>query len=211
MAKETVPTQADIPPSFARFVLWEVLGIMGFFHILIYGPPGEPTPLLFLGNAVAFTILYPVLYFYRQLKLPPFLKFLILPVTIILRTLLMACSFLWIAYILYATKLPLGQSSCFEVIQQYWMFMTPFYVVDYFFFFEHLWGLSKVNFTFWSSVGMISDSVSGSVGGWKLGQLLITKWGMFFGGPDMQGLVWGIFVLTGVAAVVWFGNKTRHG
>ena len=211
MAREAVPEQSNVPPSFARFVLWEALGIIGFLHILLYAPPNDPTPLFFLGNAMAFTVLYPILYFYSQLKLPAVLKFIIFPLSITLRSLLMICSFFWITYILYAAGLFLGQASCFEVVRRYWMFMAPFYVVDYFFFFEHLWGLSRVNFTFWSSVGMISDSVSGVVAGLKLGQILINKWGMFLGGVEVQGLVWSLFILTGVATVVWFGNKTRHG
>ncbi len=209
MAKEATPGIQS--PSFARFILWEILGVVGFLHILFYAPANDPTPLFFLGNAVFFVALYPILYFYSQLKLPAVLKFLILPLSITLRILLMISSGLWITYILYAAGLFLGQASCYQVIRHYWMFLTPFYVVDYFFFFEHLWGLSWVNFTFWSSVGMISDSVSGVVAGLKLGQILITKWGIFFGDAEVQGLVWSLFILTGVAAVVWFGNKTRHG
>lgn len=58
---------------------------------------------------------------------------------------------------------------------------------------------------------MISDSVSGIVGGLYLGRTLITKWGMFLGGVEIQGLIWSIFILSGVAVVVWFGNKTRKG
>jgi hypothetical protein len=139
------------------------------------------------------------------------LKFLILPLSITLRIFLMISSGLWIAYILYATGLFLGDASCFMVVKHYWPFLAPFYVLDYFFFFEHLWGLSRVNFTFWSSVGMISDSVSGVVGGLYLGRTLVTKWGMFFGDAEVQGVIWSVFVLAGVAAVVWFGNKTRHG
>lgn len=211
MAKETASAHFNTSPSFARFILWEILGVMGFLHILFYAPANDPTPLFFLGNALAFVILYPVLYFYSQLKLPVVLKFLIMPLGLTLRILLMASSFLWVTYILYAAGLFLGQASCFEVIRHYWMFLAPIYVVDYFFFFEHLWGLSRVNFTFWSSVGMISDSVSGVVAGLKLGQILITKWGMFFGDAEVQGVIWSLFILSGVAAVVWFGNKTRHG
>jgi hypothetical protein len=221
MAKETAVTHLSQSPSFARFILWEILGVMGFLHILFYAPAGnDPTPLFFLGNAVVFVALYPLLYFYSQLKLPVVLKFLISPLSITLRILLMASSFFWITYVLDAANLSfilnpanlsLDQASCFEVVKHYWMFLAPFYVVDYFFFFEHLWGLSRVNFTFWSSVGMISDSASGSMGGYLLGKTLIRKWGMQFGGPDVQGLIWSIFILCGVAAVVWFGNKTRHG
>jgi F0F1-type ATP synthase assembly protein I len=72
-------------------------------------------------------------------------------------------------------------------------------------------GVSQSNFTFWASVGTLSDSVSGVVGGFYLGRILDTKWGMFFGDADTRALIWIIFVLIGVAAVVWFGNKTRKG
>jgi hypothetical protein len=58
---------------------------------------------------------------------------------------------------------------------------------------------------------MISDSVSGVVGGFYLGRTLNTKWGMFFGDGDVRTLIWIIFILIGIAAVVWFGNKTRKG
>ncbi|GEM_PF-1484757 len=212
MAKEqSAALPLNQSPSFARFILWEILGIVGFLHILFYAPANDPTPLFFLGNSLVFVVLYPVLYFYSQLKLPVVLKFLILPLSVSLRILLMISSFYWITYILYASGFFLGQASCFMVVKHYWMFLAPFYVLDYFLFFEHLWGLSRVNFTFWSSVGMISDSVSGVVAGLKLGQILVSKWGMFFGDPEVQGLIWSMFILTGVAAVVWFGNKTRHG
>ncbi len=212
MAKETnIASSMKQSPSFARFILWEILGVVGFLHILYYAPEKVSTPLLFLGNALVFAILYPVLYFYSQLKLPTVLKFLVMPLGITLRILLMASSFFWISYILYVAQLSLGLASCFQIVRDYWMFLVPFYVVDYFLFFEHLWGLSRMNFTFWASAGMISDLVSGAVLGYKLGQILVTKWGMFFGDPEVQGLIWSIFILTAVAAVVWFDNKTRKG
>lgn len=215
MAKETAAAPFKQSPSFARFILWEILGIVGFLHILFYAPPNVSTPLFFLCNALVFALLYPVLYFYSQFKMPTVLKFLIIPLGLTLRILLMASSFFWIAYILYVEQISLqlatGPVSCFQMMKDYWMFLLPFYVVDYFLFFEHLWGLSKVNFTFWSSAGMISDLVSGSVLGFKLGQVFINKWGMIFGDPEVQGLLWSIFILTSVAVVVWFDNKTRHG
>ncbi len=212
MNKEAVPANMTQTPSFARFILWEILGIVGFLHILLYAPPApDPTPLFFLGNSVVFITVYPIIYFYSQMKIPSVLKFLISPLSFALRILLMGSSFLWITYILYTTHFILGQSSCFMVVKDYWMILAPFYVIDYFFFFEHLWGLSRINFTFWSSVGMISDSVSGVVGGLYLGRTLITKWGSFLGDVEIQGLIWSIFILAGVAAVVWFGNKTRKG
>ena len=211
MNKEVGAGNTIQSPSFARFILWEILGIVGFLHILLYAPANDPTPLFFLANSAVFVAIYPVVYFFSQLKIPTVLKFLISPLSFGLRILLMASSFLWITYILYATGLFLGQASCFTVVKTYWMFLAPIYVVDYFFFFEHLWGVSRVNFTFWSSVGMISDSVSGVVGGLYLGRTLITKWGSFLGDVEIQGLIWSMFILVGVAAVVWFGNKTRKG
>ena len=123
----------------------------------------------------------------------------------------MATAFIWITYILYASGYFLGQASCFVVFRNYWMFIAPFFVMDYFFLVEHLWGLSRVNFTFWSSVGTLSDAVSGVVGGYYLGRILVTKWGVFMGDASVQALIWVIFVLIGVAVVVWFGNKTRKG
>lgn len=209
--KQETPIQSVSTPSFARFILWEILGIVGFLHILFYAPANDPTPLFFLTNALVFVALYPILYFYSQIKLPAFLRVMILPLSITLRVFLMVSSFLWITYIFYATGLFLGQASCFMVVRHYWLFLAPFYVVDYFFFFEHLWGLSRVNFTFWSSVGMISDSVTGVVGGFYLGRTLITKWGMFFGNVELQGMIWSTIIFIGVAMVVWFGNKTRRG
>ena len=200
-----------VPPSFPRFILWETLGIIGFMHILEYAPANESTPLFFLANSAVFIALYPVLYFYNQLRLPPVLKFLILPLSIGLRVVLLASSYIWATYIFYATGFLVGDVSCYVLFKNNWMFLAPFFVMDYFWLLEHLWGLSRVNFTFWSSVGMISDSVSGAVGGFYLGRTLNTKWGMFFGEADTRALVWIIFVLIGVAAVVWFGNKTRKG
>ena len=209
MTKET--TAIFQPPPFSRFILWEILGIVGFLHILQYAPANDPTPLFFLGNSIVFILLYPVIYFYSQLKLPPVLKIIISPLSIFLRLVMMVSSFLWIVYVAYATGYLLGDVSLFLIFKNYWMFMTPFFVMDYFFFLEHLWGISTVNFTFWASVGMISDSVSGVVGGFYLGRILNTKWGMFFGDPNIRTLIWVIFILIGVGAVVWFGNKTRKG
>jgi hypothetical protein len=202
---------AGVPPSFPRFILWEILGIIGFLHILYYAPANDSTPLFFLGNAVTFALLYPVLYFYNQLKLPAVLKFLIMPLQVSLRVVLMACGFIWVTYVFYASGFFLGDVSCYVVFKNYWMFLAPFFAMDYYWLIEHLWGLSRVNFTFWSSVGMLSDSVSGVVGGFYLGRTLNTKWGMFFGDENTRATIWIIFVLIGVAAVVWFGNKTRKG
>lgn len=68
--KET-PNPNVISPPFSRFILWEILGVVGFVHILQYGPANESTPLFFLANAVIFLAAYPTLYYYNQLKLPP--------------------------------------------------------------------------------------------------------------------------------------------
>ncbi|HXL72430.1 MAG TPA: hypothetical protein VN963_02290, partial [bacterium] len=67
------------PPSFPRFILWEIIGIAGFLHILQFAPANDSTPLFFLANAVVFVAAYPVLYFYEQLKIPVLIKFLISP------------------------------------------------------------------------------------------------------------------------------------
>ena len=220
MGRETAAVQQmEQKPIFARFILWEILGAVGFLHILFYATPNDPTPLLFMANALIFLAAYPALYYYKQIKLPLFLKFLLLPLEYSLRVVLMVNGFLWITYALYATSFNLSCMQgtlqvaipCFQVIKNDWMFLAPFFVMDYFFFFEHLWGLSRVNFTFWSSVGMISDSVSGVVGGLLLGRTLISKWGQFFGPLDIQGVLWMDFILIAVSAVVWFGNKTRKG
>ncbi|HJT24594.1 MAG TPA: hypothetical protein VJ873_08450, partial [bacterium] len=105
MAKEAVHSPMSQSPSFARFILWEILGAMGFLHILFYGQEKNATPLFFMANSVAFVALYPSLYFYTRLKLPAVLKFLIMPLGITLRILLMISSFIWITYILYAAHL----------------------------------------------------------------------------------------------------------
>lgn len=199
-----------VPPSFPRFILWETVGIVGFFHILLYGPPNDPTPLFFLANALVFTGLYPVLYFYNQMRVPVILKFLIRPLGYVLRLLLMISSFLWITYILYATGFSIGMISFFQVVKNDWMFLAPFFALDYFLFLEHMWGLSEFNFSFWSSLGMISDSVSGVVGGFIVGRILFTRWSFFQDEGEIQGVIWAILILAGIAAVVWFGNKTRR-
>lgn len=222
MAKETngTPVPLNQSPSFARFILWEILGIVGFLHILVYGTPNEQAPLLFLANAVVFVATFPVLYYYKELKIPAVLKVLLLPMEYALRVILLVCGFLWITYILYAVpSLTLtviqttgpGPIACFGVVKDFWMLLVPLYVVDYLFFLEHLWGLSRVNFTFWASLAMISDGVSGVVVGLFLGRTLITKWGMFLGPPVIQGVIWMNLILLGVSVVVWFGNKTRKG
>ena len=91
------------------------------------------------------------------------------------------------------------------------MYLAPFFVMDYLFFMEHLWGVGRVNVSFWRGVGMISDAVSGVVGGYYLGRTLNTKWGVFFGDDETRALIWVLFILIGIAAVVWFSNKTRQG
>ena len=198
-------------PSFPRFILWEIIGIVGFVHILQFAPANESTPLFFLGNAVVFAAVYPALYFYNQLKLPLVLRFLAQPLNGVLRVLLMVSCFIWITYAFYASGFQLWNVPCYAIFKNDCFFLGPFYVLDYFILVEHLWGLSKTNFTFWSSVGTLSDSVSGAVGGYYLGRTLNTKWGIFFGDDETRALIWVIFVLIGVAAVVWFGNKTRKG
>ena len=59
-------TGATTPPL-SRFMLWQIVGIVGFLHILYYAPGNDPTPLVFLSNAVVFLVLYPVVYFYNRL------------------------------------------------------------------------------------------------------------------------------------------------
>lgn len=208
MKKDTAPAT---PPSFPRFILWEIIGIAGFLHILQFAPADDSTPLFFLANAVVFVAAYPVLYFYNQLNMPVLVKFLVSPLSVALRITLMVSCFIWITYIFYASGYLLGNVSCYAVFKEYYWFMAPFFVFDYFILLEHLLGVSRSNFTFWASVGTLSDSVSGMVGGFYLGRVLNTKWGMFFGDDDTRALIWIIFVLIGVAAVVWFGNKTRKG
>jgi hypothetical protein len=205
--KETVVAS----PSFPRFILWETLGIVGFLHILQYAPPNDSTPLFFLANAVIFIAAFPTLYFYNQLKLPTFLKLFISPLGMVLRVVLLACCYFWVTYVFYASNFTLGEVSCFQIFKDYWYFLGPFFVFDYFSMVEHLWGLSKVNFSFWTSLAVVSDGVSGVVTGFYLGRTLNTKWGMFFGDESTRALIWTIFILIGIAAISWFGNKTRKG
>ncbi len=204
-------SEISSPPSFSRFILWEIIGIAGLAHILQYAPANDSTPLVFIANAVVFLAAYPVLYFYNQLKIPAFVKFLITPLSVALRITLLVTCFMWITYVFYASGFLLGNVSCYVIFKNYYFYLAPFFVFDYFVLVEHLWGVSQSNFTFWASVGTLSDSVSGIVGGFYLGRILDTKWGMFFGDNDTRALIWIIFVLIGVAAVVWFGNKTRKG
>lgn len=208
MAKENIVAG---PPLFSRFIIWEILGIVGFLHILQYAPANDPTPLFFLTNAIVFAVLYPIFYFYNQLKIPLVLRFLAFPLSVTLRLLLMVSCFFWIAYTFYASGLFLGPASCYLVIKSYWMFILPFYVMDYFFFVEHLLGLSDTQLNFWTSLGMISDAVSGVVGGYYLGRILITKWGMFFGDYEVQTLLWIILIMVSIVAVILFFKKTRKG
>lgn len=210
MAKETTDTQVTAPP-FSRFILWEILGVVGFLHILQYAPANDVTPLYFLANAVVFVIVYPILYFYNQMNIPQVLRVLISPLSVVLRLVLMVSCYFWIAYILYATGCTLGFASCYAVFRDDFMYLAPFFVMDYLFFMEHLWGVGRVNVSFWRGVGMISDAVSGVVGGYYLGRTLNTKWGVFFGDDETRALIWVLFILIGIAAVVWFSNKTRQG
>jgi hypothetical protein len=200
-----------VSPSFPRFILWEIIGIAGFLHILQFAPANDSTPLFFLANAVVFIAVYPTLYFFSQLNIPAVLKYLISPLSIVLRIILMLSCFVWVTYILYSSGFLLGNVSCYVIFKNYYLFLAPFFIFDYFVLVEHLWGVSKSNFTFWASVGTLSDSVSGIVGGFYLGRVLNEKWGIFFGDDDIRALIWIVFVLIGVAAVVWFGNKTRKG
>ena len=124
MAKESTPVFQ--PPPFSRFILWEILGIVGFLHILQYAPANDPTPLVFLGNSVVFISVYPVIYFYNQLKLPAVLKVIVSPLSMALRLVLAVSSFFWIAYVAYASGFLLGDVSLFLVFKNYWMFMAPF-------------------------------------------------------------------------------------
>lgn len=210
MGKEPLPVVEAPGPSFARFILWEIVGIVGFFHILLYAPANDPTPLYFLVNAIVFIGLYPAATFFHEFKFPAVLKLLVEPLHIVLRLLLLATGYIWCAYILYSTEVSLGSIPCFQIAREKWMFLVPLFALDYFFFLEHMWGLSRVNFRFWPSLGMISDSVSGVVGGYVTGHTLFVRWGLMPMGVESQALTRSLFILTGVAVVVWFGNKTRQ-
>ncbi len=199
------------PPSFARFILWEILGVVGFLHILYYGPANDPVPLIFLANAVIFVLTYPVVYFYQQLKMPVFLKFLISPLHAFLQVLLLISTYIWITDVLYATGYSLDHVYCYQVFADYYWAVFPLFMMNYFFFFQHLWGVSGHEHTFWSTAAILSDAVSGVVVGFGLGHTLDTKWGMFFGGNEVRVLVWVIFVFIGVGVVVWFNARTRKG
>lgn len=210
MAKET-EIKSGGTQSFARFILWEILGIVGFLHILQYAPANDVTPLYFLANSVVFITVYPILYFLSQLNLPAVLKVIVSPLSIVLRLVLMVSCYVWVTYILYATGYMLAMSSCYAVFRDDFMYLGPFFAMDYVFFIEHLWGVGKNNLSFWRALGIISDAVSGVVGGFYLGRILNTKWGMFFGTDETRAIIWILFILGGVAAVVWFSNKTRQG
>src|ERR1700677_243972 len=103
------------PPSFPRFILWEIIGIAGFLHILQFAPANDSTPLFFLANAVVFVAVYPTLYFFSQLNIPVVLKYLISPLGIVLRIILMLSCFVWVTYILYSSGFLLGNVSCYAI------------------------------------------------------------------------------------------------
>lgn len=200
-----------IVPPISRFLLWQIVGLVGFLHILYYAPAGDPTPLVFLANAVVFLVIYPALYFYPRLTAPVFLKPLVSPLNAVLQVILLLNTYIWVTYTLYAAHLALDHVSVWEVFAGDYPLLLLLFAVDYVFFFRHLFGVSGHEHSFWSSAGILSDAVSGVVLGYGLGRTLDTKWGMFFGGNMERVMVWVVFILIGVAAVVWFNAKTRKG
>ncbi|MGH7738750.1 MAG: hypothetical protein ACREL1_01270 [bacterium] len=200
-----------VVPPISRFLLWQIVGLVGFLHILYYAPAGDPTPLVFLANAVVFLVMYPALYFYPRLTAPVFLKPLVSPLNAALQVILLLNTYIWVTYALYAAHLVLDHVSVWEVFASDYPLLLLLFAVDYIFFFRHLFGVSGHEHGFWSSAGILSDAVSGVVLGYGLGRTLDTKWGMFFGGNMERVMVWVIFILIGVAAVVWFNAKTRKG
>ena len=199
------------PGPLSRFLLWQIVGLVGFLHILYYAPADDPTPLVFLCNAVIFLLIYPVLYFYSRFAAPAFLKVLVPPLHAALQVLLLITTYIWTIYVLYASHFTLDHVAAWEVFATYYPLLFLLFVVDYVFFFQHLFGVSGHEHSFWSSAGILSDAVSGVVLGYGLGRTLDNKWGMFFGGDPQRVMIWMVFILVGVAAVVWFNTKTRKG
>ncbi|HVM32161.1 MAG TPA: hypothetical protein VMU88_03440 [bacterium] len=206
-AKPNLPA----PPPLSRFLLWQIVGLVGFLHILYYAPADDPTPLVFLCNAVVFLLVYPALYFYPRLSVPSFLKALVSPLHAALQVLLLIATYLWVVYALYASHFTLDHVAVWEVWSTYYPVLFLLFVLDYVLFFRHLFGVSGQEHSFWSSAGILSDAVSGVVLGYGLGRTLDNKWGMFFGGDPQRVMFWLAFILVGVAAVVWFNAKTRKG
>jgi hypothetical protein len=211
MGSTVRPNPPAVLPPLSRFLLWQIVGLVGFLHILYYAPAGDPTPLVFLCNAVVFLVIYPLLYFYYRFSAPAFLKILISPLQAVLQVFLLITTYIWSTYALYAAHFTLDHVGVWEVFATYYPVLFLFFVVDYIFFFQHLFGVSGHEHNFWSSAGILSDAVSGVVLGYGLGRTLDTKWGMFFGSDPIRVLVWMMFILVGVAAVVWFNAKTRKG
>lgn len=199
------------PPPLSRFMLWEIVGLVGFLHILYYAPAKDPVPLIFLGNAAIFLLIYPMTYFYEHITVPAFLKFLVSPVHAFLQVILLITTYIWITYVLYATQYPLDQVPVYDVFAGYYWVLFPMFMLVYFFFFLHLLGVGGERHSFWSSAAILSDGVSGVVLGYGLGKTLDTKWGMFFGGDPIRVLIWMLFLFIGTIVVVWFNARTRKG
>src|ERR1700722_20288091 len=193
MASTAKPNPPAVIPPLSRFLLWQIVGLVGFLHILYYAPAGDPTPLVFLCNAVVFLAVYPLLYFYYRLSVPAFFKVILSPLQAVLQVLLLITAYIWTTF------------------APYYPVLFLLFVVDYIFFFQHLFGVSGHDHSFWSSAGILSDAVSGVVLGYGLGRALDTKGGPFFWGDPVRVMFWMMFILVGVAAVVWFNAKTRKG
>ena len=211
MASTAKPNPPAVVPPLSRFMLWQIVGLVGFLHILYYAPAGDPTPLVFLCNAVIFLAVYPVLYFYYRFSIPAFLKILISPLQAGLQVFLLITTYIWVTYALYASHFTLDHVAVWEVFATYYPVLFLLFAVDYVFFFQHLFGVSGHEHNFWSSAGILSDAVSGVVLGYGLGRTLDIKWGIFFGSDPVRVVFWMMFILVGVAAVVWFNAKTRKG
>jgi hypothetical protein len=204
-------TSTGNPPPLSRLMLWEIMGLVGFLHILYYAPAQDPVPLIFLCNGAIFLALYPVLYFYDHLLVPTFLKFMISPLHAFLQVVLLITTYIWTIYVLYAVQFQLNHVFVFEVFTNYYWVLFPVFMLVYFFFFLHMLGVGGENHSFWSSAAILSDGVSGVVLGYGLGKTLDTKWGMFFGSNPTRVLFWMLFLLIGVIVVVWFNARTRKG
>jgi len=194
--------QGKVGRGIARLLIVEGLAGAGLAHMLLYAPADSPYTLYFLYNAVAFLLLYLVVYLFKWFPLPGFLRFLLTPINIFMHAGLLMSTFLWVGYGIFM-RFPRE----FPVFAQGAVILLLFWALLYLVWFRYVLASSHKYVPLGPLMALTMMVAAGGLAGFFLGRFAVERWAEHIGSDSLKFMVWVMAVLIGASGAGFLAPK----
>jgi len=185
-----------------RFLFWEGLALVGFFHIRLHPFDDRIWGPVFFHNALFFLAAYPILYFFRWSLGDGCLAKILWPIGFALGLALGASTYLWLAYLFLTVNSPY-----FHSMTQHETALGILFALLYFPLIQPLLGVSKKYHSLGELFWVLLFSGVGGFAGYEAGWFIFRKAAWAHEDRSRWFLAWLALILLGSAIGAWLGQR----